>query len=63
MPPALSSLYTFLRVHINIMVVLRISESHKKAKQKVLHVLAEIIVLLKDAMSHRIICSIKGITT
>ncbi|NWY99793.1 TGRM2 protein, partial [Loxia curvirostra] len=42
--------------------VLRISDSHKKVKQKALDVLAEIIGLLEDALNPVMIRLVEGIT-
>ncbi|NXI23333.1 TGRM2 protein, partial [Sterrhoptilus dennistouni] len=43
--------------------VLRISDSHKKVKQKALDVLAEIIGILEDALNPVIVGLVEGITT
>ncbi|NXM39434.1 TGRM2 protein, partial [Gymnorhina tibicen] len=42
--------------------VLRIGDTHKKVKQKVLDVLAEIIGILKDALNPVIIHLVEGVT-
>ncbi|NXB44847.1 TGRM2 protein, partial [Leucopsar rothschildi] len=42
--------------------VLRVADSHKKAKQMVLDVLAEIIPILKDALNLVIVLLVEGIT-
>ncbi|KAI1240390.1 hypothetical protein IHE44_0008810, partial [Lamprotornis superbus] len=50
------------KIHINIIIVLRISDTHKKVKQKVLDVLAEIIAILEDALNPVIIHLVEDIT-